>query len=93
MHLMTYSTSAIKESIQISNIAKNEIIEIKKEIAAQNERLLNLQKKNSEIYYSSHQNNKYLDAMFKTSKKGCVYFILFCVILILIMILLKIALF
>lgn len=90
---MEYSTSAILESLQITNIAKNEINEIKQEVYLQNDRLLNIQKMNSNIYDLLKDNNQHIDCMFKKSKIGYYYIGLFAIIFILIIILLKIIMF
>lgn len=87
---MSYSTSAIKESIQITIIAKNEIAEIKQEIKNQNDRLLTFQKKNSAINCLLKENNNYIDAMFKKSKRGYLYASMFCIIVVLLFIFAKI---
>lgn len=87
---MNYSTSAIKESIQITNLAKNEIDEIKKEIATQNEKLMNIQKTNCSIHDLLKDNNRHIDAMFKKSKIGYFYLALFLIIMILLLVLMKV---
>ncbi|KAM0686148.1 hypothetical protein COBT_002631 [Conglomerata obtusa] len=83
----------IKESLELSQLASKEIDEIKTEIDLQNEKLVNIQKKNGETIYLFSQNEDLINDIFKNTKFGMSVIVLFLLIVFLLGVFIKISYF
>lgn len=85
--------SEIKEVLQLSHLAKNEIVSIKTEINGQNNRLINIQKMNSCLKDLLGTNDKNIIEIQKKKQYGILMGIFFFMILFLLIIFVKIIFF
>lgn len=82
--------NALKESLQISQLATQEINEIHIEIDSQTEKLLDIQKRNGKINNLLFNNSKIIGDIFKKTGVGFLVGVVLIIVLTLLLVLLKI---